>query len=95
MNLHQLLQQAMGVSTPESERLCEAAVGAGAHGAKISGSGGGGIIIALGSDATTGQIAAAIDAAGGRSFCVESGAPGTRLEAPDIWQELTEDERAS
>jgi mevalonate kinase len=86
MNLHQLLQQKMGVSIPESERLCEAALGAGAYGAKISGSGGGGIVIALGDAEATPRIAAAIDAAGGKSYCVHSGATGTRLEAPEVWE---------
>jgi mevalonate kinase len=95
MNLHQLLQQAMGVSIPESDRLCEAAIGAGAYGAKISGSGGGGIIIALGRAETTPAIAAAIDAAGGQSFCVPSGAAGTRLESPDLWQPLQEEIQTS
>jgi mevalonate kinase len=93
--LHQLLQVRMGVSIPESDRLVEAAISAGAYGAKISGSGGGGIIIAIGEDAALPHIAAAINAAGGRSYLVESGAEGTRLEAPDIWQNLIEDKRTS
>jgi mevalonate kinase len=95
MNLSLLLQKEMGVSTAESERLCEAAIGAGAYGAKISGSGGGGIVIALGEQEMIAPIAAAIDAAGGQSFCVGTGAEGTRLEAPDIWQQWTEDKGAS
>lgn len=95
MNLHQLLQVKMGVSIPESDRLVEAALSAGAYGAKISGSGGGGIIIALGEAERTDDIAAAINAAGGRSYSVQTGAPGTRLEAPDHWQDRTKDRGTS
>ncbi len=47
MNLHQLIQEKMGTSVPQAEALLEAALEAGALGAKISGSGGGGIVIAL------------------------------------------------
>ncbi|MHB8855610.1 MAG: mevalonate kinase [Bellilinea sp.] len=43
---HSLLQK-IGVSTPELDRLVEAAVDAGALGAKLTGGGGGGNIIAL------------------------------------------------
>jgi mevalonate kinase len=95
MYLHQLLQVKMGVSIPESDRLVETAMSAGAYGAKISGSGGGGIIIAIGERETLPHIAAAIDEAGGRSTIVETGAEGTRLEAPDIWQTLKEDKGTS
>ncbi len=37
----------LGVSTPRLDALCEAARGAGAHGAKLTGAGGGGAVIAL------------------------------------------------
>jgi mevalonate kinase len=37
----------LGVSTPRLDSLCEAARGAGAHGAKLTGAGGGGAIIAI------------------------------------------------
>ncbi len=47
MNIHQLFQEKMGTSIAENETLIEAALGAGALGAKISGSGRGGVIIAL------------------------------------------------
>ncbi len=55
----QLLRQ-LGVSTPELERACELARAAGALGAKLTGSGGGGSVLALGSsDAATRRIEAA------------------------------------
>lgn len=85
MNLHQLLQVKMGTSIPESDRLIEAAIGAGAYGAKISGSGGGGIIIAVSAPDKQADIAVAINAAGGRAYVVQAGIQGARLEAPDAW----------
>ena len=87
-NLHQLLQDNMGVSIPESDRLIEAAIGAGAYGAKISGSGGGGIIIAIAEADRLTAVAKAIDSAGGRSYCVNTGAAGVRLEAPEVWASI-------
>lgn len=87
-NLHQCLQVKMGVSIPESDRLIEAAIGAGAYGAKISGSGGGGIIIAIGEAEALPEIAAAIEAAGGRSYLVATGAEGVRLETPEVWSQI-------
>ena len=84
MNLHQLLQVKLGTSIPESENLIEAALAAGALGAKISGSGGGGVIIVLADPAAGAEgqaaIAAAIDQAGGRGYIVTTGADGARLE---------------
>lgn len=88
-NMHQLLQIKMGVSIPESECLIEAALSAGAYGAKISGSGGGGIIIAVAEQEKLVDIAAAIIDAGGRSYIVDTGAKGTQLETPEIWQTFT------
>lgn len=43
---HRLLQ-GIGVSTPALDALVDAALSAGAHGAKLAGAGGGGIVIAL------------------------------------------------
>ncbi len=47
MDLNQGLLNAIGVSTPELESACSAARTAGAYGAKLTGSGGGGCIVAL------------------------------------------------
>ena len=80
MNLNQLLLEKLGVSSSELDRLIEASHGAGALGAKLSGSGGGGIIVALVSPGREGKVAAAIDAAGGRSIIASAGAPGARIE---------------
>ena len=60
---HELLGE-MGVSSPELERLVQAARAAGALGAKLSGGGGGGNIIALAEAENSETIAAALSAAG-------------------------------
>jgi mevalonate kinase len=86
MNLHQLLQEKMGTGTPETDRLIEAAIAAGAMGVKISGSGGGGIVIALVQPDKQAEVAAAMDAAGGKSYVVSAGVQGTRLETPEVWE---------
>jgi mevalonate kinase len=85
MNIHQLFQEKMGTSIAGNENLIEAALGAGALGAKISGSGRGGVIIALVEPSEQAVVAGAIDAAGGRSYIVTTGAEGVRLETPEMW----------
>ncbi len=47
MDLNQLLLGRLFVSTPEIERMCALARGAGAFGAKLTGAGGGGSVVAL------------------------------------------------
>ncbi len=60
---HALLQQ-MGVSSPELDRLVDAARGAGAAGAKLSGAGRGGNMIALAAPDHAPSLAAALESAG-------------------------------
>ncbi|MCK6577970.1 MAG: mevalonate kinase [Anaerolineae bacterium] len=60
---HQLLRK-LTVSSPELDRLVDAALRAGASGAKMSGGGRGGIMIALVEPHTTEQIAASLHHAG-------------------------------
>ena len=60
---HSLLQK-IGVSTPELDRLVEAAVDAGALGAKLTGGGGGGNIIALVANNQIEKVTQALLAAG-------------------------------
>ncbi|MBW3623008.1 MAG: mevalonate kinase [Armatimonadetes bacterium] len=74
--LNQLVLEKIGVSCPEIEALVEAALGAGAYGAKLSGSGGGGIVIALVSEETKAAVAEAMRAAGGTAYTPEVGVPG-------------------
>jgi mevalonate kinase len=47
LDLNQMLLSGLFVSTPEIERLCALARGAGALGAKLTGAGGGGSVVAL------------------------------------------------
>jgi mevalonate kinase len=60
---HELLQQ-LGVSTPALDRLVAAAREAGALGAKLSGAGGGGVMVALVAAAQQEAVAGALEDAG-------------------------------
>ncbi len=62
---HSLLVE-LTVSSPALDRLVEAARAAGALGAKLSGAGRGGIVVALGRPGRTAGIAEALSAAGAR-----------------------------
>ncbi len=84
-NLHQLIQDKIGTCAPENEQLIEAAIGAGAFGAKIAGAGGGGIIIAVAEPSQQAAVAAAINAAGGKSYVVTTGTPGIQIEPEEKW----------
>lgn len=79
LNMNQVLLEKIGVSCPELEALNDAALGAGALGAKLSGSGGGGIMIALLLQEQVSAVAEAIRAAGGIGLTVPVGVPGVIL----------------
>jgi mevalonate kinase len=64
MDENQAVLAEMGVSSPELERLVEAARQAGARGAKLSGGGRGGNMIALAPEGEARQIAGALEEAG-------------------------------
>jgi mevalonate kinase len=64
MNLDHLILQAMRVSTPELDCLVSAARNAGAWGAKLTGSGGGGAIIALVDEDLEAAVRTALSEAG-------------------------------
>lgn len=79
MTLNQLALEKIGVSCAALERLIQASLAAGAYGAKLAGSGGGGIMIAL-CDATTAPgVASAIRDAGGVALTPALGVPGAAL----------------
>mgnify|MGYP005843867359 CR=1 FL=1 len=80
MNMQNGLAHAIGVDTPETARLVFAARAAGAWGAKLSGAGGGDIVIALAPEERRAAIRAALAAAGGSLVEVEPNAPGVRRE---------------
>ncbi len=70
MNEHQaVLRDILGISTPKIDRMISAALDAGAPGAKINGSGGGGCMFAF-APTDPEKIAAAIEHAGGKAYIV-------------------------
>jgi hydroxymethylglutaryl-CoA reductase len=74
MNICQGMLNALQVSTPELEKLCDIARENGALGAKLTGGGGGGSIVAICDGDTTDAVVAAIRAAGFQAMPVRLGA---------------------
>lgn len=70
MNYNQMLLSGLFLSTPEIERACAVAREAGALGAKLTGAGGGGAVIAL-CDESSAPIEAALTEAGFKTFSTE------------------------
>ena len=81
MNINHGLLEALGVSSRELGELVYAARGAGgALGAKLTGAGGGGCMIAIPGPAGKEPLMTAIRQAGGRPFATKTGQDGVRLE---------------
>jgi galactokinase len=78
---HRQLSRKLGVSTPKLDRMVEAALAAGALGAKMNGSGGGGCMFAYAPGAEE-AVAAALKDSGGTSYIVHTD-PGARVVAAD------------
>ncbi len=77
----QALLRGWGVSTPRLDRMCELSREAGALGAKLTGGGGGGCMIALAPDAPTrARVRAALAARGFSSFEATIGGSSSALE---------------
>lgn len=76
MNINQGLLDSLGVNTPELSSLIFAARSAGAHGAKLSGAGGGDCMICLAPPAKRKAVAVAIQKAGGIIIDVKTNAQG-------------------
>jgi len=74
MNLNQALLASLMVSTERIEDLCRAARGAGAFGAKLTGAGGGGCVIAAAGPREA-EVLAAWRSLGAKAVAVEVGAP--------------------
>ena len=70
MNANQVLLEQMGVSSEKLERLIQTALEAGAPGAKLSGGGRGGNMIALVKDDSARNVAEALQAAGAASTII-------------------------
>ena len=73
------LLNGFGVSTPTLERMIGVARGAGALGAKLSGAGGGGAIIALAPERSS-EVVEALRAAGFEAFSTRIGRPSEEVE---------------
>jgi galactokinase/mevalonate kinase-like predicted kinase len=74
MNENHLLAAELGGSGPVNDRLIEAALAAGAWGAKLAGAGGGGTIVALANDAL--KVGEALMSAGAERLLVPAPSPG-------------------
>jgi len=80
MNINHALLYGVGVSDESLEWLTNAARKAGALGAKLTGAGGGGCMIALAREEKLQQILEAIQRAGGRPFVARKTDEGVRIE---------------
>ena len=83
MNENHAIQRDLGGSGPANEALIEAALAAGALGAKLAGAGGGGTIVALDAGLPAGALEAALSAAGAAVLYRPVLAPGVQLERSD------------
>lgn len=80
MNVNQGLLDALGVNILELSRLIYSARGAGAFGAKITGAGGGGCMVALTAPDKCVQVATAIAEAGGKVTVTKPTEQGLKLD---------------
>jgi len=80
MNINHGLLCAVSVSDVSLERLIYAARGADALGAKLTGAGGGGCMIALAEPDKLVRVVAAIESVGGKAFVVRMADEGVRIE---------------
>jgi len=80
MDIDQGLLSAVGVSHSSLERLIYAAREAGAYGAKLTGAGGGGCMIALAPQEKVEEIVKAIMDAGGEAFTAKKTEEGVKVE---------------
>jgi mevalonate kinase len=80
MNENHRQLQHLGVSTEKLDRMVEAAVVAGAYGAKLSGAGGGDCIICLAPAEKKNQVEQSITQAGGEIISVTTNTRGMRVE---------------
>ncbi|MBX3204064.1 MAG: mevalonate kinase [Labilithrix sp.] len=85
LDLNQMLLSGLFVSTPEIEQMCSAARAAGALGAKLTGAGGGGCVVALVDHADAGaKVLAAWKSDGFDGFLTTFGAPETARRGPSF-----------
>jgi galactokinase len=77
-----VLRDVLRISTPKIDRMIDAALAAGAYGAKINGSGGGGCMFAYAPEDPE-RVARAVERAGGKTFIIEPDT-GTRVESTEL-----------
>lgn len=80
MDINQACLAALGVSSPALERLIKASRGAGAYGAKLTGGGGGGCMLAL-CPGKEKEVSRAIRRVGGEPLSVSLGGEGLLVES--------------
>jgi mevalonate kinase len=80
MNINHALLYGVGVSDESLEWLINAARKAGARGAKLTGAGGGGCMIALANNEQLEHVSEAITRAGGRTFIARKTDEGVKIE---------------
>ncbi|MDD2473273.1 MULTISPECIES: mevalonate kinase [unclassified Methanoculleus] len=83
MDMNNALLEALGVGHPISSKLVLAARASGAYGAKITGAGGGGCIIALCPRRAKSRVAGAIEACEGKAIITTIDTDGARKEKHD------------
>ncbi|WAI01268.1 mevalonate kinase [Methanogenium organophilum] len=83
MDINHELLEALGVGHPALTRLVTAARAAGAYGAKITGAGGGGSMVALCPKRSKSKIAGAIEGCDGRAIITTIDNEGARKEKED------------
>jgi mevalonate kinase len=81
MNFNHALLYGLGVSDESLEWLINAARKAGAYGAKLTGAGGGGCMIALANKDKLGKVLEAVQRAGGNAFLARKTDEGVRIES--------------
>jgi galactokinase len=79
---HEVLRDILGISTTKIDRMIDAALKAGAYGAKINGSGGGGCMFAYAPENPE-KVKSAIEGAGGEAFIIIPDS-GSREEVIEI-----------
>jgi mevalonate kinase len=80
MNINHALLCGVGVSDESLDWLANAARKAGALGAKLTGAGGGGCVIALSKEETLQRVLEAVQTAGGRPFMAGKTDEGVRID---------------
>jgi galactokinase len=82
LNEHQkILREDIGISTPKIDRMIQASLNAGANGAKINGSGGGGCMFAYAPEEPE-KVKSAIEDVGGKAYIIKTDS-GSREEKID------------